>query len=207
MIPHGAPTIAGPAALTRRGLLVRSVLATGFAAGAGAIGPLVQRALAQPQTTDVSILGFALTIEQLEAALYADAVDELTLTGQTGRLARLSRPIEAAHVEEFAGALQDMGAEPLDELEYDWGRALRSQASFLKHAVQIEDIVVSALNGVGPMLQDKELLTLTASVAQSDARQAALLRELDGQSPMVAAFDHTLTQEQTEDALAPYVVE
>jgi hypothetical protein len=193
------------AALTRRGLLVRSVIATGFAAGASAVGPLVGRALAQPQTTDVGILGFALTLEQLEAAFYADAIEQAGLTGEAARLARLFEPIEDAHVEVIADALEELGADPVEELEYDWGPALQSQSSFLKHAVQIEDIVVAAFNGSAPLLQDKQLLTGAGAIVQSDARQAALLRELHGQSPMVAAFDPTLTEPQAVDALAPYV--
>jgi hypothetical protein len=198
------PRIVGSQGLTRQAFLLRSVLTTGLVAGGSAVGPLVQRAFAQPQTTDVSILDFALTLQQFEATFYADALEQLALTGEARAYAAQFQPMEDAHVEEINAALDDLGAEGADLPEFDWGKALQSQASFVKHAAQFEDIVVSAMNGAGPMLQDKGILQGGGGIVQVDARQAALLRVLNGQSPMVAAFDQTLTQEQALDAMAPY---
>jgi hypothetical protein len=197
------PRIAGPAGHTRKAFLVGSVLA----AGAAAAGPLVTRAFAAPTTTDIGILDFALTLEQLEAAFYAAAESQLGLTGDARRFAREFGAIEDGHVDALAAALEDLGAEPAEAPEFDWGSSLQSEAAFVKRAAQLEDTVVSALNGAGPMIQDKELLTAVGSIVQVDARQAALLRPLNGQPPTIAAFDQTLTQPQTLDAIAPYLQE
>jgi hypothetical protein len=197
------PRIAGPAGHTRKAFLISSVLA----AGAAAAGPLVTRAFAAPQTTDIGILDFALTLEQLEAAFYAAAAGGSLLTGEARTFAKEFSAIEDGHAEALSAALENLGAEPAEAPEFDWGSAMQSQASFVKRAAQLEDTVVSALNGAGPMIQDKELLTVVGSIAQVDARQAALLRPLAGQPPTVAAFDQTLTQPQALDAIAPYVQE
>jgi rubrerythrin len=191
--------------LTREAFLLRGALAVGATYGAGAVSPFVAAALGQPLTTDVTILNFALNLEQLEAAFYADAIDMAPLSGDVLRLAQKLAANEQAHVEALTSAIKGLGADPDPAPAFSWGGALASQASFVKAAVRLEDIGVSAYNGAGPMLQDKKLLATAGSIVQVEARHAALVRALDGQPPTVAAFDQTLTQPQVLELVARYI--
>lgn len=193
--------------MTRQALLLRGVLAVGATYGAAAVTPFVRSALAAPYTTDVSVLNFALTLEYLEAAFYAEALSSAPLSGDALRLAREFADNEDAHVEALTQAINGLDADPDPSPGFDFGDAMRSQASFLKAAAKLEDIGVSAYNGAGPELQDKKLLAAAGSIVQVEARHAALLRGLTGQPPTVAAFDQTLTEEQVLDLVAPYVQE
>ena len=193
--------------MTRQALLLRGALAVGATYGAAAVTPFVRSALAAPYTTDISILNFALQLEYLEASFYADALRNASLSGDALRLAKEFAGNEDAHVEALSEAINGLDAEPDPPPEFDFGVPMRSQASFLKAAVKLEDIGVSAYNGAGPALQDKQLLAAAGSIVQVEARHAALLRGLTGQPPTVAAFDQTLTEEQVLDLIAPYVQE
>jgi hypothetical protein len=182
--------------LTREAFLLRGALAVGATYGAGAVSPFVAAALGQPLTTDVTILNFALNLEQLEAAFYADAIDMAPLSGDVLRLAQKLAANEQAHVEALTSAIKGLGGDPDPAPAFSWGGALDSQASFVKTAVQLEDIGVSAY---------KKLLATAGSIVQVEARHAALVRALDGQPPTVAAFDQTLTQPQVLELVARYI--
>ncbi|MEJ7717955.1 MAG: ferritin-like domain-containing protein [Thermoleophilaceae bacterium] len=79
----------GVAGGSRADFLKKAVAAGGGLAGGGALlGLLATEGRAQT-ATDVSILNFALTLEELEAAFYREAVAGGALTG-AGRCARAS---------------------------------------------------------------------------------------------------------------------
>jgi len=199
--------------MTRHAFVLRGALAAGAVYGAAAVGPVVQAALAQdesapsvPQTSDISILNFALTLEYLEAAFYTEALQQVpNLSSEARKLAEELRDNEAAHVEALIDTLEELDADPVEEPGFIWGDVFASVGSFLKTAVVLEDTGVSAYNGAGPLLLSKEILAAAGSIVQVEGRHAALVRGLNGEEPTVSAFDAPLTENQVLRAVEPFI--
>ena len=120
---------------TRSSFIARGAVATGTLYGAGAVGSYVTRAFAQSGGAgDIDILNFALTLEYLEAAFYAEAVKGGKLSGEAVKFAKAVAHDEAAHV------------------------------TFLKTAMALEDTGVSAYAGAAPMIANKKTLAAALSV-------------------------------------------
>lgn len=205
----GAPATPAASLLgcSRQAFLLRGALAVGAAFGAGAVAPRIGAALAAdaPEVTDVSILQFALTLERFEAAFYAEARRQLDLSPRLRRLVDELAGNEDAHVKALAGALEERDVEPAADPDFVWGDAFRSRGAFLKRAVEFEDIGVGAYNGAAPLIQDRELLATAGAIVQVEARHAALVRELHGQPPTVAAFDERFPEGRALSSLSPYI--
>jgi hypothetical protein len=192
--------------LSRSSFLAKGVLAAGAVYGTTMIGPYLRQAFAQMGGGDAEILNFALTLEYLEAAFYAQAIDELAPTGDLAGLVNLIRDDEDAHVEGLTAAIKTLGAKPVAAPGVNFGGAFANEAAFLKLAQTFEDTGVSAYNGAGPSLKSKELLATAGGIVQVEARHAAAIRLLNSQPPAPDAFDKTLDQAQVLTAVKPFVV-
>jgi hypothetical protein len=72
-----------------------------------------------------------------------------------------------------------------------------SQSSFLALASVLENTGVGAYNGAGPSLSSKKVLAAAGSIVQIEARHAAAIDLLIGQSPTPnQGFDRPLTKAQ-----------
>ena len=70
-----------------------------------------------------------------------------------------------------------------------------NQAGFLKLAYVLENTGVGAYNGAGPSLRDKSVLAAAGSIVQIEARHAATIAVLTGQSITPnGAFDKPLSK-------------
>ena len=192
--------------VTRQSFMVRGAVAAGAVYGAGAVGPFVKQALAQGGGGDVAVLNFALTLEYLEAAFYTQALDEVGgMSGEVTELATTLRENEDAHVKSLTAAIKGAGGKPVKAPGVDFGNAFANQGSFLKLAQTFEDTGVSAYNGAAPRIKSKDILAAAGSIVQVEARHAAAIRELNGQSPTVSAFDKALSDKQVLKAVDPFV--
>jgi len=190
--------------MTRSSFIVRGALAAGAVYGAGSVGPFVRQALAQSGGGDLEILNFALTLEYLEAAFYKEAAKIDGLSEAAVEMVETFGDAEQAHVDTIAGIVKQRGGKPVKAPAVDFGD-LTSEDAFLKLAVAFEDTGVSAYNGAGPALEDKELLAAAGSIVQVEARHAAAVRLLAKKDPAPDAFDPTLTEKQVLKAVQPYV--
>jgi rubrerythrin len=189
------------AGVTRGDALRRAALGGGaLLAGASMLGALPGTALAsagkagRPSAGDVDILNYALTLEYLEAAFYAEAVSGGKLSGEARKMAGVIARHEAAHVAFLKGAL---GMKAVAEPSFDFKGTTMKQATFLKTAMVLEDTGVSAYAGAAPRIADKKTLAAALSVHSVEARHAAWVRDVIGKGggpvPAPAAFDPAFT--------------
>ena len=188
--------------MSRSAFLVRGALATGGLYGAGAVGSFVTRAFAQGGG-DVEILNFALTLEYLEAAFYDEALQKAGLSGEAKKLAQEIGAHEKEHVQALKATVKKLGGKPVAAPQVSF--PLTNQASFLKLAETFEDTGVAAYNGAAPMISSTEVLAAAGSIVQVEARHAAAIRVLKGDSPTKGAFDPTLSKQQVLKAVKPFV--
>ena len=189
--------------LTRSAFIARGAMATGSLYGAGAVSGYVSRALAQSGAGDVDILNFALTLEYLESAFYAEGLKKAKLSGDAKKLATEIGDHEQQHVDALTQTIKKLGGKPVAAPGVKF--PFTDQKSFLKLAQVFEDTGVSAYNGAAPMISSKEVLGAAGSIVQVEARHAAAIRLLNGEDPSPAAFDPTLTKKQVLKAVMPFI--
>jgi rubrerythrin len=209
--------------LSRRGLLGTSAK-VGVAGGAMALGvaPMLGRsALAQDDASpeaeavqfedDIDVLNYALTLEHLEFAFYRDGIGNFTFgTDDSGfsideQLAAI-RDHEGAHVETLTSVINDLGGEPVEEGEYDFGDAYEDPAAFLATAMALENTGVSAYDGAGAALENPELLTAAGTIVAVEARHASYLNLLNGEIPFPAAFEEPLSPDEVLEIAGQFIV-
>ena len=188
--------------MSRSTFIVRGALATGGLYGAGAVGSFVSSALAKGGG-DVDILNFALTLEYLEAAFYDTALTKAGLSGDAKKLAQEIGAHEKEHVQALTATIKKLGGKPVAAPQVSF--PLSNQTSFLKLAAVFEDTGVAAYNGAAPMISSTDVLVAAGSIVQVEARHAAAIRVLKGDSPTKGAFDPTLTKQQVLKAVKPFI--
>lgn len=169
---------------TRAELLRGAVLG-----GAAMLAALAAPAVAEAKVSDVLILNFGLRFERLQATFYTEA-DEL---GTIGRMSNVKRvwgetlgAHERAHVRIFKQALgRKAGARPT----FDFGDATETDAAFTRTAVAMEDLTVALLNGVAPLVRDRDLTAALFGLLTVEARHAAWARHIIKATPAPYAFD------------------
>ncbi len=189
--------------LTRSEVILKGALAAGAVYGLGAVGPFVRRALAASGGGDVGILNFALTLEYLEAAFYAEAKKRAGARGELKNLIGLLARDEQQHVEALKATIGKLGGKPVAKPMFDFPYS--NTAGFLKLAQTFEDTGVSAYNGAAPAIESKEVLGAAGSIVQIEARHAAAIRLQNGQEPSPQAFDPALEKGQVLKAVEPFI--
>lgn len=185
--------------ITRSAFLLRGALAASAVYGGSLVGPYVGQAFAQEDGGggDVEILNFALTLEQLEATFYQEALRQVD--GLDGDLQALAEEIgsnESEHVDALTQLIEDLDGQPEAATEFDFGDSFQDSSSFLQRAEELEETGVSAYNGIAPQLQSKEVLAAAASIVQVEARHAALIRMQRGEDPAPVPFDETIDRQE-----------
>ena len=206
--------------VTRRGLMTGSAkIAAGgtlaLALGGGALK--LRSAAAQGDErdeafeSDIDVLNYALTLEHLEFSFYRDGIDQFTFGndpfGQSidTNLAAI-RDHEGAHVDVLTQVITDLGGEPVEEAEYDFGYT--SLEEFLQVAAVIEGVGVAAYTGAAQFLIEEDaLLTAALTIHGNEARHAAYLNLVAGAgSPFPAAFETPMTPDEVLEAATPFFV-
>jgi rubrerythrin len=174
---------------------------------------LVAGGLAAPRAfgdirDDIAVLQFALTLEYVQSALYRDALKDVPdLAPDTRRLVSELRDTEIEHVDALRATISEAGGRPNDRPRVDFGDALASEASFLKLANTLEDTGVSAYNGAAPQFENSDFVAAFASLAQVEARHAALVRFARDKPPAPLPLDKASNQQAVRAAYGPFTVE
>jgi hypothetical protein len=163
--------------------------------------------------TPVDVLNYALTLEHLEHAFYRDGLEEFaaedfTAAGYSANVYDyfgLIRDHEREHVDTITKVITDLGGEPAAEAAYDFGYS--DLAGFVSVAQVLENTGVSAYQGAAQFLIDEdELLTAALTIHGVEARHAAYLNGLQGESPFPDAVNPTLTPDEVLAAAGPFIV-
>ncbi|MEA2448460.1 MAG: hypothetical protein QOG63_392 [Thermoleophilaceae bacterium] len=127
---------------------------------------------------DLGIVGYALTLEYLEADFYKQAAASGKLKGSALALAKQFGDEEMQHVTALEGALKKAGgklpAKPKGKFPLD------SQDAIIKLAATVENLGASAYLGQAGRIKDKEILAAALSIHTIEARHAAVLNTVLG---------------------------
>ncbi len=149
-----------------------------LAGGVGALAwlPGVARAQSLPQG-DVDILNYALTLEYLEAAFYAEANEKGALSGPYARFSQVVGEHEAAHV---AALKKTLGGKAVKKPSFNFQGTTESQPTFAQTAMVLEDTGVKAYQGQATAIKTPAVLKAAISIHPVEARHAAWIASIIG---------------------------
>jgi hypothetical protein len=128
---------------------------------------------------DLGIVGYALTLEYLEADFYKQAAASGKLSGQALDVAKQFGDEEMQHVQALEAALKKAGgklpAKPKGKFP------LKDQKSILKLAATVENLGAAAYLGQAGRIKDKDILAAALSIHTIEGRHAAVLNTVTGQ--------------------------
>jgi hypothetical protein len=180
-----------------RGALVRG--GVGLAAGTAAVAAWPRATLSAPSAKqDATILRFALLIEDLQAAFYANALDRRALDGELLDFADMVSDHETAHAEHIRKAL---GAGAPKARTFDFGDINDDPKRFVRTAIRLEELGLAAYNGAAASLTP-EALADASRIVSVEARHAAWIRDLAGKNPAPRAADRPISAAQAQKAIA-----
>jgi rubrerythrin len=142
-------------------------------------------------TRDVSILNFALTLEELQAAFYTEVERNRVLHGALKRQADTVGAHERSHVRAFRAVL---GSRAIKRPHFDFGGATEGSDAFRRTAVAFEDLAVAAYKGQAPRITSREYLASALAIHSVEARHAAWIRRLANKPPVAGPFDEPLAR-------------
>lgn len=191
--------------VTRASFILKGALAAGAIYGLDRVKPFVGSALAQSGGGDLDILNFALTLEYLETDFYTKTGRKVGLSGQAKSLAKLIGEHETEHVAGLTKAIKAAGGTPAAMPKFKF--PVHDERSFLGLAYVLENTGVSAYNGAGPALMNKQYLATAGTIVQVEARHAAAIGALAGMSPTPdGGFDKPLSKDQVLAKAGPLIV-
>jgi hypothetical protein len=185
----------------RRELLLRSAAIFGA-------GTLLSSSLsAQSGPTDLSLLNYALTLENLEAAFYTQGLSQFSsadfgnstfiqnfgsiIGGDVYAYLSLIRDHEMQHVRTLQSLITGLGGTPAKPCSYNFG--YKTADDYIMVAALLENTGVMAYDGALNQITSATLKTAAATIATVEARHASYLNLLSGTSPFPAAFDTAAT--------------
>ncbi|KAK8175991.1 Ferritin/ribonucleotide reductase [Phyllosticta citrichinensis] len=165
--------------------------------------------------TDVDILQYALTLEHIEAAFYAQGLQNFTQADFAAagydstfynNLATVAKD-EADHVDFLTTAISGVGSTPVQACTYAFG--VTDVKGFLATASLLEGVGVSAYLGVAADIMSKTYLTLAGSILTVEARHSSYLRaaQRPAQVPFAQPFDNPLEVRSVYTLASGFVVD
>jgi rubrerythrin len=128
---------------------------------------------------DVGILNYALTLEYLETAFYADVVKSGLFKGAELETIRKFGREEAEHVEALTAAVKSLGGKPAPKPKTEF--PLKGAKSVLELAGTVENLGAAAYLGQAANIKSPEVLASALAIHSVEGRHAAALNTLLGE--------------------------
>jgi rubrerythrin len=129
---------------------------------------------------DVGILNYALTLEYLETAFYAEVVKSGLFKGADLATIRKFGSEEAEHVQALTQAVKSLGGKPAPEPKAEF--PLEDAKSVLELAGTVENLGAAAYLGQAANIESPEVLASALAIHSVEGRHAAALNTLLGES-------------------------
>ena len=129
---------------------------------------------------DLGIVNYALTLEYLEAGFYAAVIKSGLFKGDDLALIKVIGDHENQHVDALAATAKKLGT-PAEEPKAEF--PLDSAEEVLMLAATVENLGASAYLGQAAAIEDPEILAAALAIHTVEARHAAVLNVLIGESP------------------------
>jgi rubrerythrin len=129
---------------------------------------------------DVGILNYALTLEYLETAFYAEVVKSGLFKGADLATIRKFGQEEAEHVQALTQAVESLGGKPAPEPKAEF--PLKNAKSVLELAGTVENLGAAAYLGQAANIESPEVLASALAIHSVEGRHAAALNTLLGES-------------------------
>jgi rubrerythrin len=129
---------------------------------------------------DIGILNYALTLEYLETAFYADVIKSGLFKGAELAAIKKFGEEEAEHVTALTAAVKSLGGKPAPEPKAEF--PLESAKSVLELAGTVENLGAAAYLGQAGNIESPEVLASALAIHSVEGRHAAALNTLLGTS-------------------------
>jgi rubrerythrin len=129
---------------------------------------------------DVGILNYALTLEYLETAFYADVVKSGLFKGSDLATIKKFGSEEAEHVAALTAAVKQLGGKPAPKPKTEF--PLKSVRSVLELAGTVENLGAAAYLGQAANIESPEVLASALAIHSIEGRHASALNTLLGES-------------------------
>ena len=172
----------------------------GTSGGSGSFVP------AQFGKGDLGIVNYALTLEYLETAFYADVAKSGVLKGAELKLARSFGAEEAAHVGALHAVAKKLG-KPAPKPTFDFSSVIKGgKMKVLTTAATVENLGASAYLGAAPHIKSADILAAALTIHSVEGRHAAALNDLLGMDPTPdGAFAKPTAPPEVLKAAMPFI--
>jgi hypothetical protein len=162
------------------------------------------QALAQFGKGDLGIVNYALTLEYLESAFYADVVRSGLFKGQDLALIKSIGSNEDQHVQALEGTAKKLGGKPAPKPKAQF--PIQSADQVLKLAATVENLGAAAYLGQAGAIESPDILAAALAIHSVEGRHASALNTLTGQ-PFTpdGAFAAPQTASEVLDQVKPFI--